>query len=105
MSNEWAGADDNYLLFIIQYSLLDDSVDVAFFHNHILGAVDVDLGAAIFAVEDVVAHLDGHLVVFGALAHGEDFASLGFLFCGVGNDDSGSGLLFGLGGLNQNAVC
>ena len=44
-------------------------------------------------------------MVFGALAHGEDFAALRFLFGGVGDDDAAGGLLFSLGGTHEDSVC
>ena len=43
--------------------------------------------------------------IFGALAHGEDFAALRFLLGGVGDDDAAGGLLFSLGGTHEDSVC
>ena len=74
--------------------MLDDSVDVALFHNHIFGTIDVNLCTTVFSVKHVVAHLYGHGYVFGAFSYCYYFTSLWFFFCGVRNNDARSGLLF-----------
>ena len=63
----------------------------------------------ILAEQDLVADLDverAHLAVFEdlALADGHDFALVGLLGGGVGNDDAGSGLALFFQPLDDHAV-
>jgi hypothetical protein len=56
-------------------------------------AFDLDLGAAVFANEDLVPFFDGEfdelaIVITLAGAEGNDFAFLGLFFGGIGNDDA-----------------
>ena len=73
-------------------------------------AVDRDLGAAVLRVEDDVAggDVDGDelagLLGATARAHGEDFALLGLLLGGVGDDETADGRLLGLSGADDDAV-
>ena len=64
----------------------------------------MELGAGLFAIDDSVADLPGHLVVFRARTHGYDGSLLGFLFGGVGDNDTASGFLFSGCGLDDYAV-
>ena len=89
---------------------LDDGVDVVGAHEQILLAVDLDLVATELAVDDNVANLDVHgdaltLVVDLAGAHGNDGAALRLLLSVAGDVQTRSGLLLGLVGLDQDAIC
>ena len=64
----------------------------------------MELGASVFAIDDIIADLQGHGVVLGAGTYGDYSALLGFFFGGVGDDDTASGFLFGGGGLDDHAV-
>ena len=57
-----------------------------------------------YAIDDIVADLQGHGVVLGAGTYGDYFTLLRFLFGGVGDNDTASGFLFGGGGLDDHAV-
>src|SRR5580704_289204 len=83
--------------------------DVALLHDQEILAVDLDLGAGPFAEKDAVAGL--HIkrnelaaLVTRAGAHGDDFALLRLLFCGVGNDDPALGLLFAFEAADDHTV-
>ncbi len=83
--------------------------DVGFLHDQKVFAVDLDLGARPFAEQDAVAGLDVERdelagLVTGARSDGDDFAFLGLLLGGVGNDDAAGGLLFELDPANDHAV-
>jgi hypothetical protein len=90
-------------------STFQDGVDVAFAHDQIVLAFVAELGAAVLAVEDIVADLHaqgGHLAVVGdaAHAHGDDLATLGLFLGRVGDDDATLGGLFSGSGFYQHAV-
>ena len=78
--------------------------------DHVLIAVDLDLLAAVLAVDDDVADLDVErdtllaVVVALALADGDDLALLRLLLGGVGEDQTGLGLLLGLRRLDDHAI-
>src|SRR5689334_6860151 len=79
---------------------LDLGQDVALAQDEQLLAVDLDLGAAVLAVQDLVALGDVQrdallaILVVPAVAHGDDLALLRLLLGGVGEDDAaGSRLL------------
>src|SRR5688572_13374837 len=69
-----------------------DGEDVALAEDQVLVAVDLDLRAAVLAVDDLVAflHLEGHaLAVFEASSsNGEDAATLRLLLGGVREHDA-----------------
>src|SRR5688572_21531713 len=70
-----------------------DAEDVLFLHDEELLAVELHLAAGILAEDDPVAALDrgAHVPsVVGdpARAHGDDFALVGLLLGGVGNEDA-----------------
>src|ERR1700761_556135 len=71
----------------------DDSHDVAFLHDQVLDAVELDLGARPLAEQDAVAGLDVErhertLLVAGARPNGHNFAFHRLFLGGVGNDDA-----------------
>src|SRR5689334_25361399 len=75
--------------------------DVAFLHDQVFDAVELDLGARPFAEQHPVAGLDidGNelaRLVAAAGADGDDFALARLLLGIAGDDDSGSGLALGL---------
>src|SRR5215469_14291830 len=83
--------------------------DVALFHDQVIDAVDLDLGARPLAEQHPVAGLDVHrdeLAAFiaAAGADGDDLALRGLFLRRVGNDDAAGGLLFGLNALDDDAV-
>src|SRR5512136_541208 len=83
--------------------------DVAFLHDQILDAVELDLGAGPFAEQHPVAGRDidrNELagLVASAGADGDDFALARLLLGAVGDDDAGSGLAFGLDTLDDDAI-
>src|ERR1700677_2692689 len=89
--------------------LLEDAEDFFFAHDQQLFAVQLDLGARVLAEEDVIAGLDVErerlaFVVRLALAHGDDFALLWLLFCGVRDDDAATNALAFFNPPNQNPV-
>src|SRR5262245_57591927 len=88
---------------------LEDSHDVAFLHDQVLDAVELDLGARPLAEQDAVAGLDVErheraLLVTGARANGHDFAFHRLFLGGVRNDDAALGLAFFLDSLDHDAV-
>ena len=89
---------------------LNDGVDVVGTHQQILLAVDLDLVATELTVDDNIANLDVHgdaltLVVDLAGAHGNDGAALRLLLSVAGDVQTRGGLLLGLVGLDQDAIC
>src|SRR3954462_5858108 len=88
----------------------DDGEDVAGGEDEVLLAAVLDLGAAVLAVDDLVADLDverdalGAVVVETAGTDRQDLALLGLLLGGVRDDEAGSGGLLGLEGLDDDAV-
>ena len=77
---------------------------IALAHHEILLTLVLELRAGILTVEHHIALLKHHGLVLGTLANGNDLATLGFLFGGVGNDDS-TYFLFSWCGLYQHSVC
>src|SRR5215213_8790710 len=89
--------------------LADLREDVARGEDEVLLAVVLDLGAAVLAVDDLVADGDVErhavaVVVDAAGADREDLALLGLLLRGVRDDQAGGRGLLGLHGLDHNAV-
>src|SRR4051794_10033079 len=88
----------------------DDGEDVAGREDQELLAAVLDLGAAVLAVDDLVADLDverdalGAGVVEAAGADSEDLALLGLLLGRVRDDEAGCSGLLGLEGLDDDAV-
>src|SRR6185503_20152694 len=88
---------------------LEDSHDVAFLHDQVLGAVELDLGAGPLAEQDAVAGLDVEsdertLLVTGARTDGNDLAFHRLFLGRVRNDDAALGLLFLRDALDHDAV-
>src|SRR5689334_9240386 len=82
---------------------------VVFAQDDVLGAVDLDVGAAVLADQDPIALLDverDELAVLGLAtgAHGDDLALLRLLLRGVGNDDPALQGLLLLDAADQDAV-
>src|SRR5215475_2828172 len=78
---------------------LEDSHDVAFLHDQVLDAVELDLGAGPLAEQDAVAGLDVErnelaALIPGARANGDDLAFHRLFLGCVRNDDAALGLLF-----------
>lgn len=84
--------------------LFDYGEDVALPHYKILLALDLDLGPGVFAIENLVALLDLHLLVLGAFAGGEHGSAEGFLLCGVGDYDTCDCCFLGRGRLDEHPV-
>src|SRR6266853_5146521 len=99
-----------WLLNWIRWDLLgDDAHDVVFAHDQILGAFDLYRLARVFSEQDAVADFDverAHLAVFENLAFADrdDFALIGLLPGGVGNDDPACRLVFRIETLHHDAV-
>src|SRR5712691_11692478 len=95
--------------FLLGLGFLEDPHDVAFLHDQVLDAIDLDLGARPLAEQDAVADL--HIqrnqlarLVTAARPYGNDFP-LGRLFLGsVGDDDTAGALLLGIDALDDDAV-
>ena len=85
--------------------LSDDGEHVLLVHDEILFAFKFNFGSGVFSVEDIVAGLELHLFVLGAVSYGENRAFEGFFLSGVGDDDSADGLFFCRSGLDDDAVC
>src|SRR3954469_13573963 len=90
-------------------SLLDDREDVARGEDELLLARVLDLGAAVLAVDDLVADVDVErdavaVVVDAARADRQDLALLGLLLGGVRDDQAGSRGLLGVEGLDDDPV-
>src|SRR5207247_1540502 len=83
--------------------------EVAFLHDQVLDAVELDFGPRPFSEEHPVAHLDvdgDELagLVASARAYGDDFALLRFFLGRVWNDDAACRLLLGLDALDDDAI-
>src|SRR3984893_6302647 len=83
--------------------------NVTLFHDEVLDAIDLDLGARPFAEQDAVAdpHVDSDelaALVAAAGSNGDDLALLRLLLCGIRNDDAAGGLSLGIDSLDDNAV-
>ena len=89
--------------------LLQHAHDVAFLHDEQLLPVDLDLGAAPLAEQHLVALLELDrdeltALVAAARTDGDDFALLGFLGGGVGDDDAARRLGLAVQALEDDAV-
>src|SRR5271169_3286251 len=89
--------------------LLDHAHDVAFLHDQIFDAVELDLRARPFAEQHAVADLEVYRNDFSNLvatswANGDHLSLRGLLFGGIRNDDSASGLIVGVDARNYDAV-
>ena len=88
----------------------DDAEDVRFVDDEDVFAVELHFGAAVLGDEHLVADLHGEkradILAFVILAgaEGENFSFLGFLFCGVGQEDAASGFFFAGGALHEDAT-
>src|SRR5207249_2966511 len=87
----------------------DDAQHFLLADDHVLLAVELDLGAGILAEEDAVPRLDvegNHfaLVVLFAAPHGDDFSLLGLLLGRVGNDDPALRSLLLFNPLDQDSI-
>src|SRR5678815_3136271 len=89
---------------------IDDGEDVILGHDEEFLVVELDLGAGVAGEDDAVALLDGEgdalagLGVQGAVADGLDSAGLGLILAGLGQEDAGGGLGFGLVALDEDLV-
>src|SRR5712692_7228145 len=90
--------------------LAADGEDVAGGEDQVLHAVDLDLGAPVLRVDDLVAglHVHGHPLAPGLVkpprADRDDLALLGTLLGRVGDDQTGGGHLLLLAGLDHDPV-
>src|SRR5882672_4532417 len=87
----------------------DDAHEVFLAHHEELIALDLDGLAGIFAEQHTVADLDVDrdqlaVVVFLALADGDDLALIGLLGGGIGNHDAPGGLAFLFDALDDHTV-
>src|SRR6478735_592031 len=87
----------------------NDREDVARGEDEVLLAGVLDLGAAVLAVDDLVADADVErnavaVVVDATRTDAQDLALLGLLLGGVRDDQAGSRGLLGLEGLDDDAV-
>src|SRR4051794_34316583 len=87
----------------------DDRENVAGREDQVVLAAELDLGATVLGVDDLVA--DGDIerdavavVVDAAGAHGDDLALLRLLLGGVGDDQTGSSGLLSLDLLDDDAI-
>src|SRR5438270_8496395 len=98
-------------LFRLLYALgasAEDSEDLIFLHDEQLFAVNLDFRSGIFAEQYAVAffYCQGNGLAFFKLSgsSGDNDAFLGFLFCGVGDDDATTNGLRFLDPSDDNAV-
>src|SRR5581483_6714450 len=87
----------------------EDSHDVAFLHDQVLDAVELDLGAGPLAEQDAIAGLDVErderaLLVASARTDGDDLAFHRLFLGRVRNDDAALGLLFLRDALDHDAI-
>ena len=83
------------------FGLGQHSHDVALFHDEVLDAVDLDLGARPFAKQHAVANLDvnrNELAIFVTSTGpgGDDPTLLRLFLSSVGNNDAAGGFLLGI---------
>jgi hypothetical protein len=76
------------------YLQLDDSKDIAFTHNQIVSAFDIDFGSSIFAIQYYIANSYSSWFVFFARTSSYYSATLWFFFCSIGDNDASSSFLF-----------
>src|SRR5262249_16533528 len=82
---------------------------VAFLHDHVLDAVELDFGPRPLAEQHPVAYLDVDRDELAALlatprADGNDLSFLRFFLRGIWDDDAAAGLLFSFDPLNDDAI-
>jgi hypothetical protein len=82
---------------------------VAFLHDHVLDAVELDLGPRPLAEQHPVADLDINRDELAALiattrADGNDLSFLRFFLRGIRDDDAAAGLLFSFDALDDDAI-
>src|SRR5438105_458696 len=90
-------------------SFHQDPHEVAFLHDQVLDAVELNLGSRPFAEQHPVAdlHVDGDEfagLVASARADGDDLALLRFFLCCIRDDDAACRLLFCCDALDDDAV-
>jgi hypothetical protein len=66
---------------------LEDNEDVIFPHDQVILTFIVEFLAGILAVENDIAHLDGHQIPILSRAYCYNLPALGLFFGGIGNDD------------------
>ena len=82
---------------------------VAFLHDHVLDAVELDLGPRPLAEQHPVADLDVDRDELAALiattrADSNDLPFLGFFLRGIRDDDAASGLFFSFDPFDDDAI-
>src|SRR5688500_16590613 len=92
-----------------RFDVGEDAHDVALFHDQVVVAIDLDLGARPLAEQHALSnlHIDGNelaVLVASARADGNDLALLRLLLDGVRDDDSARGLFLGGDALDDNAI-
>src|SRR5262245_8790706 len=85
------------------------SHQIAFLHDHVLDAVELDFGPRPLAEQHPVTDLDVHRDELAALiattrADGNDLSFLRFFLRGIRNDDAAAGLLFSFDPLDDDAI-
>src|SRR5580700_5024029 len=88
---------------------LEHAHDVAFLHDQVFDAVDLDLGARPLAEQHAVAYLEVDrdqlaVLVTATGTDADDLALRRLLLGGVGDDDAAGGHRFGIDTLDNNAV-
>src|SRR6202023_2214588 len=88
--------------------LFENAHDVAFLHDQVFDAVDLDFGARPLAEQNAIADLDVERnelarLVAAARPDGDDFALRGLLLGGVRDDDAAGTLLLGIDALDDDA--
>src|SRR5262245_9416732 len=94
---------------LLALGVFENPHDVAFLHDEVLDAIDLDLGARPLAEQDAMAdlHIEWNQfarLVAAARAYGNDFPLRGLLLGGVRYDDASGGLLLGVNALDDDAV-
>src|SRR3974390_2401512 len=95
--------------FFLGDGLFDHAHNVALFHDQVLDAVELDLGARPLSEQHAIADLYVERdqlagLVAAAPAAGDDLPLARLLFGGVRNDDAASGLFLGIDALDDDAV-
>src|SRR4051794_20165561 len=94
--------------FVVCRSLYDLGEDVRLAQHEQVLTVDLDLGAAVLRVEDLVAliHVERTAlpILDGTVADGDHLALLGLLLRGIGEDEAASGRLLLLDRLNDHPI-
>src|SRR6185436_19036269 len=101
--------DELLLLRLVALRAFDDAHDVFLAHDEELFALHFHGLPGVLAEQDLVAGLDVErdqlaLVVFLALAHGDDLALIGLFGGGVGDDDAARGFALFLDALDDHTV-